>query len=78
MRTEPGRHELTFAQYAFLNYLRTSPRARVGDIATNFAIGIGATSKGMDRLERLGRVQRLPNPADRRSSLLGTTGSVEC
>ncbi len=46
----------------------------MADLAVEFAVGIGATSKGVDRLERNGWVAREPNPADRRSSLLVLTG----
>jgi MarR family multiple antibiotic resistance transcriptional regulator len=49
----------------------------VADIAAEFAVGIGATSKGVDRLEVRGWVLRQPNPADRRSSLLALTDDGE-
>ena len=68
------RHGIVASQYEFLHYLREHPGARVADLAAEFAIGIGATSKGIDRLERGGWVERQPNPADRRSSLLVLTG----
>lgn len=67
------RHGIVTSQYEFLHYLREHPGSRVADLATEFAIGIGATSKGIDRLERQGWVARQPNPADRRSSLLVLT-----
>lgn len=67
------RHGIVTSQYEFLRYLREHPESRVADLAAEFAIGIGATSKGVDRLERHGWVARLPNPADRRSSLLVLT-----
>lgn len=66
-------HGIVTSQYEFLRYLREHPESRVADLAAEFAIGIGATSKGVDRLERHGWVARLPNPADRRSSLLVLT-----
>ena len=68
-----ARHGIVTSQYEFLRYLREHPGARVADLAAEFAIGIGATSKGIDRLERHGWVARQPNPADRRSSLLVLT-----
>ncbi|MDT8912209.1 MarR family transcriptional regulator [Amycolatopsis sp. PS_44_ISF1] len=68
------RHGIVTSQYEFLHYLREHPGARVADLAAEFAIGIGSTSKGIDRLERCGWVARQPNPADRRSSLLVLTG----
>ncbi|MET8760092.1 MarR family transcriptional regulator [Lentzea sp. NPDC004782] len=67
------RHGIVTSQYEFLRFLREHPESRVADLAAEFAVGIGATSKGVDRLERLGLVSRLPNPADRRSSLLVLT-----
>jgi DNA-binding MarR family transcriptional regulator len=45
----------------------------VADLAAEFAIGIGATSKGIDRLEKQAWVIRRTNPSDRRSSLLDLT-----
>lgn len=67
------RHGIVTSQFEFLRYLREHPAARVADVAAEFAIGIGATSKGVDRLEKQGWVIRRPNPADRRSSLLTLT-----
>jgi MarR family multiple antibiotic resistance transcriptional regulator len=67
------RHGIVTSQYEFLRYLRGHPGSRVADLAAEFAIGIGATSKGADRLERHGWVARQPNPDDRRSSLLVLT-----
>jgi MarR family transcriptional regulator, multiple antibiotic resistance protein MarR len=64
------RHGIVTSQFEFLRFIRDHPNTRVADIAANFAIGIGATSKAMDRLESKGLLQRLPNPDDRRSSLL--------
>lgn len=67
------RHGIVTSQFEFLRYLRDHPGSRVADVAVEFAIGIGATSKGADRLEQRGWVVRQPNPADRRSSLLALT-----
>jgi MarR family transcriptional regulator, multiple antibiotic resistance protein MarR len=69
------RHGIVTSQFEFLRYLRDHPECRVADLATEFAIGIGATSKGIDRLENHGWVARRPNPSDRRSSLLALTDS---
>ncbi|MBR7831061.1 MarR family transcriptional regulator [Actinospica sp. MGRD01-02] len=68
-----SRHGIVTSQFESLRYLHAHPGARVADLAAEFAIGIGATSKGADRLEALGYVERRPNPADRRSSLLALT-----
>ncbi|MFJ8390389.1 MarR family winged helix-turn-helix transcriptional regulator [Streptomyces sp. NPDC094438] len=67
------RHGIVTSQFEFLRHLRDHPGARVADLAAEFAVGIGATSKGVDRLERQGWVARMPNPSDRRSSLLELT-----
>ncbi|WP_055586721.1 MarR family winged helix-turn-helix transcriptional regulator [Streptacidiphilus griseoplanus] len=67
------RHGIVTSQFEFLCYLRDHPGSRVADLAAEFAVGVGATSKGADRLERRGWVVRQPNPSDRRSSLLALT-----
>ncbi|MFE0026612.1 MarR family winged helix-turn-helix transcriptional regulator [Amycolatopsis sp. NPDC059021] len=69
-----ARHGIVTSQFEFLRYLRDHPGCRVADVAGEFAVGIGATSKGIDRLEKQGWAARQPNPADRRSSLLALTG----
>ncbi|MFJ8477486.1 MarR family winged helix-turn-helix transcriptional regulator [Kitasatospora sp. NPDC094011] len=68
-----AQHGIVTSQFEFLRFLRDHPGARVADLAAEFAIGIGATSKGVDRLEKQGWAVRQPNPADRRSSLLALT-----
>ncbi|MEV4238039.1 MarR family transcriptional regulator [Nocardia sp. NPDC049737] len=67
------RHGIVTSQFESLRYLRDHPGVRVADLAAEFAAGIGAISKGIDRLERQGWVARQPNPSDRRSSLLTLT-----
>jgi hypothetical protein len=64
------RHGIVTSQFEFLRFLRDHPGSRVADLAAEFAIGIGATSKGIDRLEKQAWVIRRTNPSDRRSSLL--------
>jgi MarR family transcriptional regulator, organic hydroperoxide resistance regulator len=49
------------------------PRCRVYDIASELGITTGGTSKLVDRIEANGYCRRLPNPEDRRSSLLELT-----
>lgn len=66
-------HGLATSQVEFLRYFRDHPGSRVADVAFNFAAGIGAISKGVDRLEARGLVIRYPNPADGRSSLVTLT-----
>jgi DNA-binding MarR family transcriptional regulator len=67
------RHGIVTSQFEFLRFLRDHPGCRVADLAAEFAVGVGATSKGIDRLEKQGWAARRPNPADRRSSLLALT-----
>jgi DNA-binding MarR family transcriptional regulator len=67
------RHGIVTSQFEALRYLRDHPGSRVADLAAEFAIGIGAASKVVDRLERQGWAARQPNPSDRRSSLLALT-----
>lgn len=67
------RHGIVTSQFEFLRFLRQHPGSRVADLAAEFAIGVGATSKGADRLEKQGWIVRQTNPADRRSSLLTLT-----
>jgi MarR family transcriptional regulator, multiple antibiotic resistance protein MarR len=61
--------------FELLRHVRDHPGARVADLASAFAIGVGTTSKIVDRLEKEGWVQRRPNPANRRSSLLALTAA---
>jgi MarR family multiple antibiotic resistance transcriptional regulator len=68
-------HGIVASQFEFLRYLRDHPESRVAEVASAFAVGVGAISKIMDRLEARGWAVRLPNPADRRSSLLSLTPS---
>jgi MarR family transcriptional regulator, multiple antibiotic resistance protein MarR len=46
---------------------------RATDLAAEFVVGVGAVSKAVDRLEARGLVTRLPNPANRRSTILALT-----
>ncbi|MER6685977.1 MarR family winged helix-turn-helix transcriptional regulator [Streptomyces olivaceoviridis] len=67
------RHGIVTSQFEALRYLRDHPGSRVADLAAEFAIGVGATSKTIDRLEKQGWSVRQPHPFDRRSSLLALT-----
>lgn len=72
-----ARHGIGAGQFEFLNYIKQNPNCRVGDLSTFFAVGIGATSKAIDRSAALGYLERKPNPHDRRSSLLELTAAGE-
>ena len=64
-------------RFELLRYVRDHPDARVADLACAFAIGVGTTSKIVDRVEKQGWLVRRPNPANRRSSLLALTPAGE-
>ncbi|MGH3252527.1 MAG: MarR family winged helix-turn-helix transcriptional regulator [Trebonia sp.] len=63
--------------FELLRHVRDHPEARVADLAAAFAIGVGTTSKIVDRVEKEGWLERRPNPANRRSSLLALTPAGE-
>lgn len=55
-------HGIVTSQFGALRYLRDHPESRVADLAAEFAIGIGigATGKTIERLEKQGRAVRQP------------------
>jgi MarR family transcriptional regulator, multiple antibiotic resistance protein MarR len=70
VRAEAG---IGAGHFELLRYIRDHADARVADLAAAFAIGVGSTSKIVDRMEKEGWTERRPNPANRRSSLLALT-----
>ena len=60
-----------------MRLLEREPRLRVLDIAMEFVISVGGTSKVVDRIEAAGFCRRVPNPEDRRSALLELTQAGE-
>jgi DNA-binding MarR family transcriptional regulator len=68
-------HGLATSQFAALRIIGGRDDYRVGDLAREAAITVGASSKVVDRLEAAGWVSRRPNPANRRSSLLALTAA---
>jgi MarR family multiple antibiotic resistance transcriptional regulator len=74
LRAEAG---VGAGHFELLRYVRDHPDARVADLASAFAIGVGTTSKIVDRVEKEGWLERRPNPANRRSSLLALTPAGE-
>ncbi|MDX2970758.1 MarR family winged helix-turn-helix transcriptional regulator [Kribbella solani] len=66
-------HDLPLGQFEFLRFIASRDTARVFDLAREVAITVGATSKAVDRMEAAGRIRRIANPDDRRSSLLELT-----
>ena len=76
---ECGRHrlkrgfDLPMTHFEPMSVMDRLPKCRVYDIATKLGITTGGTSKLVDRIEASGYCRRLPNPDDRRSSLLELT-----
>jgi MarR family multiple antibiotic resistance transcriptional regulator len=66
-------HGLTAGQFEFLQLIGARDGCRVHDLAAELAITTGAVSKGVDRLETVGWVRRVPHPTNRRSSVLTLT-----
>jgi DNA-binding MarR family transcriptional regulator len=64
---------LTWFEIMYL--LQREPRQRVHDVAATFAITVGGVSKVIDKIEGAGFCRRVPNPEDRRSSLLELTST---
>jgi DNA-binding MarR family transcriptional regulator len=65
--------DLPLTHFEPMSVMDRLPRCRVYDIATELGITTGGTSKLVDRIEASGYCRRLPNPDDRRSSLLELT-----
>ncbi|HTV98777.1 MAG TPA: MarR family transcriptional regulator [Streptosporangiaceae bacterium] len=65
--------DLPLTHFEPMSVIEEHPGCRVYDIASELCITTGGTSKLVDRIEASGYCRRLPNPADRRSSLLELT-----
>ena len=70
-------HDLPLTHFEPMSVIARLPGCRVYDIARELGITTGGTSKLVDRIEASGYCRRLPNPADRRSSLLELTPEGE-
>ena len=68
-------HELSLAVFQVLRALAGSPDdpLRVGDLAAELGITVGAASKLVDRVDAAGLLQRQADPNDRRASRLVLT-----
>ena len=64
---------LPLTHFEPMSVMDRMPKCRVYDIASELGITTGGTSKLVDRIEASGYCRRLPNPEDRRSSLLELT-----
>jgi MarR family transcriptional regulator, organic hydroperoxide resistance regulator len=70
LRAEFG---LSVALFELMAAIADAPGCRVHDLAAELGVSTGGVSKLVDRLESAGLCRRLPNPADRRSSLVELT-----
>jgi DNA-binding MarR family transcriptional regulator len=69
--------DLPLTHFEPMSVMDRLPNCRVYDIASELGITTGGTSKLVDRIEASGYCRRLPNPEDRRSSLLELTPAGE-
>jgi DNA-binding MarR family transcriptional regulator len=65
--------ELPLPWFEPMQVIDRLPSCRVFDIATELSITVGGTSKLVDRIEAAGHCARVPNPDDRRSSVIELT-----
>ena len=65
--------DLPLTQFEPMSVIDRVPGCRVFYIAAELLLTTGGASKLVDRIEANGYCRRLPNPADRRSSLLELT-----
>ena len=65
--------DLPLTHFEPMSVIDRLPACRVYDIAAELCITTGGTSKLVDRIEASGYCRRVPNPGDRRSSLLELT-----
>ncbi|KUO19811.1 MarR family winged helix-turn-helix transcriptional regulator [Streptomyces dysideae] len=65
--------DLPLTSFEVLHLVARRQGPRIQDIADEFGITVGGTSKVVDRLERDGWCARRPNPNDRRSSVVELT-----
>ena len=64
---------VTLGTFNALLIVASTPGCRVNDLAAALAITVGGISQAVDRIEARGLLARVPNPANRRSSLLEVT-----
>lgn len=67
--------DVTLGSFNVLLIVDATPSCRVYDIANAVAITVGGASQAVDRLEKLGLVERRANPGDRRSSIVVPTSA---
>jgi DNA-binding MarR family transcriptional regulator len=71
------RHRLTRSQFCFLKLITANTDLQVGELARCLGVSAAASSKNLDKLERLGLVYRGASDQDRRAILLNATKEGE-
>lgn len=66
-------HRLTRSQFCFLKLITTNSDIQVGELARSLGVSAAASSKNVDKLERLGLVSRTSSSEDRRATLLSAS-----
>ena len=66
---------VTLGTFNVLLVVSHTADCRVNDLAAALSITVGGASQAVDRIESRGLLERKPNPANRRSSLLALTAS---
>ena len=70
-------HRLTRSQFCFLKLITVNADLQVGELARCLGVSPAASSKNLDKLERLGLVHREASDKDRRAILLKPTAEGE-
>jgi DNA-binding MarR family transcriptional regulator len=68
--SEVSDHPLTQAQFSLLKLISESGERQIGEVADVLGFSAPAASKNIDKLERLGLVERRSSESDRRVTLL--------
>jgi len=71
------RHRLTRSQFCFLKLITSNADLQVGELARCLGVSPAASSKNLDKLERLGFVYRETSDQDRRAILLKASAEGE-
>jgi DNA-binding MarR family transcriptional regulator len=66
-------HRLTRSQFCFLKLITAKRDLQVGELAHCLGVSAAASSKNLDKLERLGLVHRETSAEDRRAVVLSAT-----
>lgn len=66
---------VTLGTFNALLIVSETSACRVNDLAAALSITVGGASQAVDRIEARGLLVRVPNPANRRSSLLELTAA---